>query len=46
MADSSVYQLIDLGHGEWIFGAGFIQIYEINVHSPLPTLFLNYYRVC
>ena len=46
MADSSVYQLIDLGHGEWIFRFDFIQICEINVHSPLPTLFLDYYRVC
>ena len=46
MADSSVYQLIDLGHGEWIFRAGFIQIREVNTHSPLPTLFLYNYRVC
>ena len=46
MADSSVYQLIDLGHGKWIFRAGFIQIREINAHSPLPTLFFYYDRVC
>ena len=46
MADSGVYQLIDLGHGEWIFRASFIQICEINTHSPLPILFLDYYRVC
>ena len=46
MADSGVYQLIDLGHGEWIFRANFIQICEINTHSPLPILFLDYYRVC
>ena len=46
MANSDVHQLIDLGHGKWIFRASFIQIYEINTHSPLPTLFLDYYRVC
>ena len=45
MADSGVHQLIDLGHGEWVFRASFIQIYEINTRSPLPTLFLDYYRV-
>ena len=45
MADSSIYQLIDLGHGEWIFRASFIQICEINAHSPLPALLLYYYRV-
>ena len=46
MADSSVYQLIYLGHREWILKASLIQIREINAHSPLPTLFLYYYRVC
>ena len=46
MADSSVYQLIYLRHREWIFRAGFIQIREINAHTPLPTLLLYYYRVC
>ena len=46
MADSGVHQLIDLGHREWIFRASFIQIYEINTHSPLTTLFLDYYHVC
>ena len=46
MADSSVYQLIYLGHREWIFRASLIQIREINTHSPLPILFLYYYRVC
>ena len=46
MADSSVYQLIYLGHREWILRASLIQIHEINAHSPLPTLFLYYYRVC
>ena len=46
MADSGVHQLIDLGHGEWIFRANFIQICEINTHSPHPTFFLDYYRVC
>ena len=46
MTDSSVYQLIYLGHREWILRASLIQICEINAHSPLPTLFLYYYRVC
>ena len=46
MADSSVYQLIYLGHREWIFRANLIQIREINAHSPLPIIFLYYYRVC
>ena len=46
MVDSGVYQLIDLGHGEWIFRASLIQICEINAHSPLPTLLLYYYCVC
>ena len=46
MADSGVHQLIDLGHGEWIFRASSIQICEINTRSPLPTLFLDYNRVC
>ena len=46
MADSSVYQLIDLGHGEWIFRVSLIQIREINAHSPFPTYLLYYYRVC
>ena len=45
MADSSVYQLIYLGHREWILKANLIQIREINVHLPLPILFLYYYRV-
>ena len=46
MADSGVYQLIDLRHGEWIFRASLIQIREINAHSPLPTLLIYYYCVC
>ena len=46
MADSNVYQLIDLGHGEWIFRANLIQIREINAHSPFPALLLYYYHVC
>ena len=46
MVDSSVYQLIDLGHGEWIFRTSLIQIREINTHLPLPALLLYYYRVC
>ena len=46
MADSSVHKLVDLGHREWISRVSFIQICEINTHSPLPTLFLDYYRVC
>ena len=45
MADGGVHQLIDLGHGEWIFRASLIQICEINTNSPLPTLLLDYYRV-
>ena len=46
MANSSVYQLIYLGHREWIFRASLIQICKINAHSPLPILFLYYYHVC
>ena len=46
MADRSVYQLIYLGHREWIFRVSLIQIREINAHSPLPTFFLYHYRVC
>ena len=45
MADSSVYQLIYLGHREWIFRVSLIQIHEINAHSLLPTLLLYYYCV-
>ena len=46
VADSSVYQLIYLGHREWIFRVSLIQIHEINAHSPLSILFLYHYRVC
>ena len=45
MADSSVYQLIYLGHRKWIFRASLIQIREINAHSPLLTLLFYYYCV-
>ena len=46
IADCGVYQLIDFGHGEWIFRVSFIQICEINTYSSLPILFLDHYSVC
>ena len=46
MADSSIYQLVYLGHRKWILGTSLIYVREINAHSPLPTLFLHHHSIC
>ena len=46
MADSSIYQLVYLGHRKWILGASLIYVREINAYSPLPTLFLHHHSIC